>query len=105
MSLQLISLLLILSSKLRKISLPLRYALANGVAESLNRRLMVRTPAMKRQASLPNRLWAEGIYSSVWLKNGTSTKALESVTPYERGFIEKSPSCLRARMGAASLGL
>ena len=47
-SLQLISLLLILSSKLRKIALPLRYALANGVAESLNRRLMVRTPAMKR---------------------------------------------------------
>ena len=82
-----------------------RYALANVVAESLYRRLMERTPAIQRQASLPKLLWAEEIYFAVRLKICTSTKALKSVTPYERDLIEKSQHCQRARMGAASLGL
>ena len=50
---------------------------------------MERTPAIQRQASLPKVLWAEDIYFAVWLKICTSTKALESVAPYERDFIER----------------
>jgi len=56
----------------------------NGVAESLNRRLLERTHAILHQADLPKNLWAEAILFAVWLKNRTSTKALGNVTPYER---------------------
>jgi hypothetical protein len=41
----------------------------NGVAESLNRRLMERTRAILHQAGLPKSLWAEAIHFAVWLKN------------------------------------
>ena len=56
----------------------------NGVAESLNCRLLERVQAMLHQADLPKNLWAEAIHFAVWLKNRTSTKALGNVTPYER---------------------
>ena len=55
----------------------------NGVAESLNRRLMEQTRAIMHQAGLPKSLWAEAIHFAVWVKNRTSTKALGQVTPYE----------------------
>jgi hypothetical protein len=61
----------------------------NGVAESLNRRLLERVRAMLHQANLPKSLWAEAIQYAVWLKNRTSTKALGNVTPYERLYGEK----------------
>ena len=56
----------------------------NGVAESLNRRLLERVRAILHQADLPKNLWGEAIQFAVWLKNRTSTKALGNVTPYER---------------------
>jgi hypothetical protein len=40
----------------------------NGVAESLNRRLLERVRAILHQANLPKTLWAEAIQFAVWLK-------------------------------------
>ena len=56
----------------------------NGVAESLNRRLMECVRAMLHQANLPKNLWAEAINHAVWLKNRTSTKVLGNQTPYAK---------------------
>jgi transposase InsO family protein len=56
----------------------------NGVAESLNCRLMKRTRAILLQAGLPKNLWAEAIHFTVWLKNHTSTKA-RGTGPIPRG--------------------
>jgi transposase InsO family protein len=61
----------------------------NGVAESLNHRLMEHTRAILHQAGLPKNLWAKAIHFAIWLKNRTSTKALGSVTPFERLYGEK----------------
>jgi len=61
----------------------------NGIAESLNRRLMERTHAILHQAGLPKNLWAEAINFAMWLKNRTSTKALGNSTPFERLYGEK----------------
>ena len=55
----------------------------NGVAESLNRRLMECVRAMRHQADLPKTLWAEAIQHAIWLKNCTSMKVLGNMTPYE----------------------
>jgi transposase InsO family protein len=55
----------------------------NGVAESLNRRLMERTRAILHQADLPKYLWVEAIQFTVWLKNRTSMKTLGVSTPHE----------------------
>ena len=48
----------------------------NGVAESLNRRLLERVRAMLHYTQLPKNLWGEAIMFAVWLKNRTSTRAL-----------------------------
>jgi hypothetical protein len=62
----------------------------NGIAESLNRRLMERMRAILHQAGLPKNLLAEAILFAVWLKNHTSTKALGNITPsYEKLYKEK----------------
>jgi transposase InsO family protein len=61
----------------------------NGVAESLNHRLMERTCAILHHADLPKYLWAEAIQFAVWLKNCTSTKTLGVSTPHERLYNEK----------------
>ena len=50
---------------------------------------MEHTRAILHQAGLPKNLWAEAVHFAVWLKNRTSTKALGSVTPYERLYNEK----------------
>jgi len=55
----------------------------NGVAESLNRRILERVHAMLHHASLPKYLWGEAVLFAAWLKNRTSTKALGQVTPFE----------------------
>ena len=47
----------------------------NGVAESLNCRLLEHTPAMLHHSGLPKNLWAEAIRFAAWLKNRASTKA------------------------------
>jgi hypothetical protein len=56
----------------------------NGVAESLNRRLLERVRAVLHHSGLPKHLWGEAVYFVTWLKNRTSTRALGNVTPYER---------------------
>ena len=61
----------------------------NGVAESLNRRLMEHVHAMQHQAGLPATLWGEAINYAVWLKNRTSTKILGNTMPYERLYRQK----------------
>ena len=61
----------------------------NGVAESLNRRLLERVRAMMHGAELPKNLWGEAINHAVWLKNRTSTRVLGNVTPFERLYGDK----------------
>jgi len=55
----------------------------NGVAESLNRRLLERIRAILRHSSLPKTLWGEAIHFAMWVKNRTSTHILGDTTPYE----------------------
>ena len=52
----------------------------NGVAEQLKAMLL---RAMLLTAQLPKNLWPEMIHHTVWLKNRTSTQALNGKTPYE----------------------
>lgn len=57
----------------------------NGIAESLNRRLLERVRAILHHSELPKNLWAEALRNAVWLKNRSSTKALpNNITPYEK---------------------
>ena len=57
----------------------------NGVAESLNRRLVERVRALLHQSELPKSLWGEAIHFCVWLKNRTSTQAIgRATTPFEQ---------------------
>src|SRR6266481_4837578 len=55
----------------------------NGVAKHLSRVLLEHTQALLHASSLPKGLWGEAITHSVWLKNRTSTKALNGRTPLE----------------------
>jgi hypothetical protein len=62
----------------------------NGVAESLNRRLLERVRAMLHYSDLPKNLWAECLRFAVWLKNRASTRSLgNNTTPYEKLYGEK----------------
>ena len=55
----------------------------NGVAKRPNHMLLEHTQAMLMTAQLPKALWLETIHHTVWLKNRTSTHALNSKMPYE----------------------
>ena len=55
----------------------------NGVAESLNCRLVECMHTLLHQSGLLKILWAEVLHFSVWLKNCMSTCALGNVTLYE----------------------
>jgi transposase InsO family protein len=55
----------------------------NGIAESLNRRLVERVRAVLHCSGLPKTLWAEAIQFATWLKNRTSTRVIGDTTPYE----------------------
>jgi hypothetical protein len=55
----------------------------NGVAERLNGILITKVRAMLHDSGLPKFLWGEAVRHAVWLKNHTSTKALQGLTPYE----------------------
>jgi hypothetical protein len=61
----------------------------NGVAESLNCRLMEQVRAIQHQADLPKSLWAEAILHAVWLKNHTSIKVLDAMMPYKKLYKQK----------------
>ena len=54
-----------------------------GVSERLNRTLMEKVRALIISAGLPRTLWGEALMHAVWLKNRTSTKALNGRTPFE----------------------
>jgi hypothetical protein len=53
------------------------------LAERLNHTLLEHARAMLLPAQLPKNLWPETIHHTVWLKNRTSTRALNGMTPYE----------------------
>jgi hypothetical protein len=55
----------------------------NGVAESLNRRLMEHVHAFLIQVALPKSLWAEVAHFVIWLKNRSITHVLGDATPHE----------------------
>ena len=55
----------------------------NGVAERLNRTLVEMARSMLLDAKLPKRFWAEAVSTAVYLKNRTSSKPLQDMTPYE----------------------
>lgn len=54
-----------------------------GVSERLNRTLMEKTRALLLTSGLPAYLWGEAVLHAIWLKNRTSTKALDGRTPFE----------------------
>src|SRR5487761_336488 len=56
----------------------------NGVAESLNRRLVERVRALIIQSGLPKDLWAEAAQLVIWLKNQLTTRVLGTTTPHEQ---------------------
>ncbi|GBE88951.1 Retrovirus-related Pol polyprotein from transposon TNT 1-94 [Sparassis crispa] len=55
----------------------------NGLAERINRTLPEHARAMLITAELPKSLWGEALMHAMWLKNRTSTRALDGKTPYE----------------------
>ena len=55
----------------------------NGVSERLNRTLLEHAHVMHLAVGLPKFLWTESVQHAVWLKNWTSTRALDGKTPYE----------------------
>jgi len=55
----------------------------NEVAERCFRTLFERTRAILTSANLPIRLWGEAIMTVTYLKNRSSTTALDNITPYE----------------------
>ena len=61
----------------------------NGVAESLNRRLLERVRAVLHHSQLPKNLWGEALHFIVWLKNRLTTRALGKITPHEKLYRSK----------------
>ena len=55
----------------------------NGVAERLNYTLLERVCMMLHAGGLSKFLWGEAVKHAVYLKNQTSTKALDGKTPFE----------------------
>lgn len=61
----------------------------NGIAECLNQTLLEWVRAMLHSSSLPKPLWAEAVKHAVWLKNQSSTRALDGRRPYEVAYGKK----------------
>lgn len=55
----------------------------NGVAERANRTLVEMSRSMLLEAKLGEKLWAEALLTSVYLRNRTTTKVLVNKTPFE----------------------
>jgi len=55
----------------------------NGITERLNCTILEKVHAMLHSVQLPKYLWGEALMHAVWLKNQTSTKALETTTPLQ----------------------
>ena len=61
----------------------------NGVAESLNRRLLEQVRAVLHHSQLPKNLWGEALHFIVWLKNRLTTRALGKITSHEQLYRSK----------------
>src|ERR1700723_2342239 len=61
----------------------------NGVSERLNRTPFEKVRAMLHASQLLKFLWGEAVKHTVYLKNRTSTKALNRMTPFEAYFGKK----------------
>ena len=55
----------------------------NGVAERKNRTLVECARSMMKGKNLSNAFWAEAITTAVYLKNRSSTRCLDNITPFE----------------------
>jgi len=55
----------------------------NGVTERLNHTILEKVHAMLHSVQLPKYLWGEALMHAMWLKNQTSTKALQATTPLQ----------------------
>jgi hypothetical protein len=55
----------------------------NGVVERLNRMLLKRAWAMLHAFGLPRSLWGEAVAHACWIKNCSTTHALDGMTPYK----------------------
>jgi hypothetical protein len=55
----------------------------NSVVEHLNCTLLKKVQAMLHASRLPRNLWGEAMMHAMYLKNHTSTHALNNKTPYE----------------------
>ncbi len=57
----------------------------NGIAERMNRTLMESARSMMSLVHVPNQFWAEAVATAAYLRNRSSTTALEEgKTPYEK---------------------
>lgn len=61
----------------------------NGVSERSFRTITERVRAMLDDSQLPHALWGEAARHTVYVKNRTSTRALDDMTPFEALFGEK----------------
>ena len=61
----------------------------NGVAERLNRTVLERVRAMLHASGMPRFLWGEAVNHAIYLKNRTSTRALDNKTPFEMVYGKK----------------
>jgi hypothetical protein len=55
----------------------------NGVAERFNCVILERVRVMLHASGLPRFIWAEAARHAVWLRNCTTTRALDNMTPWE----------------------
>ena len=62
----------------------------NGVAERLNRTLVVESArCMLLNVELPKRYWAKAVSTAVYLKNRCPTTSVQGMTPFEVWYGEK----------------
>ena len=61
----------------------------NGVAERMNRTLVETVRSMLADAKLPQDFWAEGLSTTVYLRNRSPTKVVKGMTPFESWMGEK----------------
>ena len=61
----------------------------NGIAKQLNRTILEHLCALLHVSTQPKFLWGEAVHHIIWLKNRTSTKVLDGLTPYKVVFRQK----------------
>jgi len=69
----------------------------NGVAESMNRKLVESVRSMLADSELPRRFWAEAIATAVYLRNRSPTNSVRNKTPNEV-WTEKKPNVSHLRI-------